>query len=587
MEEGEFVKWKQIVVGLISIMMIFTSVRGEVNENQRSNYQMLEQIEKSYVVDSGFRESNYFFLDMVDSYATYYLQCIKQLIGEEDSVERTDVSYEINCLSNKAVDQWNLLDVYSLIMLVDDVKQIPETLESSIIMYLDSLFDENNGCYQYSREFSVQDSIAPTYYVVVALKKLNQPVRPIKEWIIEISTKALEKDANIQTYYGGYAMLYELMSEYEIPISATDFEQVLEYYHGILKDNTEYELSDIPTIALDFVKLCKNFEKDLTEYNDEISDLFLDSSLLQKYLFWEYDYVNLYAIINTLKQCQLLNENLKWLSEEVALFDQFQLDNGEYISPGIYGSNLNATYYADQFMKLMNISRTYDVKNYCTTIINGNLNLEQFGIWRLSQLLELLQKYHIDWVNSDFGKNVEKYITEQVQLISSSEKWELRELKIINQLFILSQILNETYSIELDVPKIKEQVIKLFNTEISYEDDISISTELLKFLVTVQDTDSELIAQLCSHVNELLEVIGDKNVLFKVTITFDAVKQLQAVNYSISDNAEMAILDMLQGAYWKNGFFKTGDILGEKVLYQATYEGTFLSNLFQGKGGAI
>lgn len=43
MEEGEFVKWKQIVVGLISIMMIFTSVRGEVNENQRSNYQMLEQ----------------------------------------------------------------------------------------------------------------------------------------------------------------------------------------------------------------------------------------------------------------------------------------------------------------------------------------------------------------------------------------------------------------------------------------------------------------------------------------------------------------------------------------------------------------
>ena len=57
-------------------------------------------------------------------------------------------------------------------------------------------------------------------------------------------------------------------------ISATDFEQVLEYYHGILKDNTEYELSDIPTIALDFVKLCKNFEKDLTEYNDEISELF-------------------------------------------------------------------------------------------------------------------------------------------------------------------------------------------------------------------------------------------------------------------------------------------------------------------------
>ena len=69
-----------------------------------------------------------------------------------------------------------------------------------------------------------------------------------------------------------------------------------------------------------------------------------------------------------------------------------------------------------------------------------------------------------------------------------------------------------------------------------------------------------------------------------MTITFDAVKQLQAVNYSISDNAEMAILDMLQGAYWKNGFFKTGDILGEKVLYQATYEGTFFIKFISRKG---
>ena len=213
---------------------------------------------------------------------------------------------------------------------------------------------------------------------------MNQPVRPIKEWIIEISTKALEKDANMQTYYGGYAMLYELMSEYEIPISATDFEQVLEYYHGILKDNTEYELSDIPTIALDFVKLCKNFEKDLTEYNDEISDfIFWIQACFRNICFGEYDYVNFICNHKYIKaNVKLLNENLKWLSEEVALFDQFQLDNGEYISPGIYGSNLNATYYADQFMKLMNISRTYDVKNYCTTIINGILiwnNLESGG----------------------------------------------------------------------------------------------------------------------------------------------------------------------------------------------------------------
>lgn len=233
MEEGEFVKWKQIVVGLISIMMIFTSVRGEVNENQRSNYQMLEQIEKSYVVDSGFRESNYFFLDMVDSYATYYLQCIKQLIGEEDSVERTDVSYEINCLSNKAVDQWNLLDVYSLIMLVDDVKQIPETLESSIIMYLDSLFDENNGCYQYSREFSVQDSIAP-------YKDLEQQLK---------GSQAMQADPeNQQTAYKELQTEHErLKTEYETV--KTLCERTLEAYNAIQNDYKalQVELQQIRT----------------------------------------------------------------------------------------------------------------------------------------------------------------------------------------------------------------------------------------------------------------------------------------------------------------------------------------------------
>ena len=207
--------WKRISICSTLVMMLCIEAFGATNENQENSQQMIQQIRES-VNDDGFREPNYFFYDIADPYATYYLRGIKQLIGQEESKELSDLSYSIEALKRKEKSRWNLIDVYCLVMLIDDVEQLPTDLRVSIVDYLNSLYDKENGCYQYLVDFSNPTSIAPTYYAVMTLVKLREDIQPGNEWIIKTSESALEKGANKETYYGGYAMLYELMDGFEI-----------------------------------------------------------------------------------------------------------------------------------------------------------------------------------------------------------------------------------------------------------------------------------------------------------------------------------------------------------------------------------
>ena len=109
-----------------------------------------------------------------DPYATYYVRGIKQLLGQEEGKELSDLSYSIEALENKEKSRWNLIDIYCLVMLIDDIEQLPKDLRVSIVDYLNSLYDKENGCYQYLGDFSNPTSIAPTYYAVMTLVKLRE-----------------------------------------------------------------------------------------------------------------------------------------------------------------------------------------------------------------------------------------------------------------------------------------------------------------------------------------------------------------------------------------------------------------------------
>ena len=78
---------------------------------------------------------------------------IKQLLGQEEGKELSDLSYSIEALENKEKSRWNLIDIYCLVMLIDDIEQLPKDLRVSIVDYLNSLYDKENGCYQYLGDF--------------------------------------------------------------------------------------------------------------------------------------------------------------------------------------------------------------------------------------------------------------------------------------------------------------------------------------------------------------------------------------------------------------------------------------------------
>lgn len=577
-------EWKRISICSMLVMTVCIEAFGATNENQENSQQMIQQIQESVNDDGGFREPNYFFYDIADPYATYYLRGMKQLLGQEEGKELSDLSYSIEALENKEKSRWNLIDIYCLVMLIDDVEQLPTDLRVSIVDYLNSLYDKENGCYQYLADFSNTTSIAPTYYAVMTLGKLREDIQPVNEWIIKTSESALGKEADKETYYGGYAMLYELMDAYAIPINLQDFGAVIEYYEDVLNQVDEaqktalpYEMSDIPTIAMDMVKLSKHMEYSLMDCGDQILDLFGDETTFHNYLFWEYDYVNLYAIVYTLVQSELFTDEQYWINEEVLAFDQFLLDDGEYIAPGIYEGNLNATYYADELIYLLDLSVTYDAEAYCEMVLDEASDLEQIGIWKLEQIMRLLQKYQIDWENSSLKERINVYLDEQWQNILDSDQWGLRELKTINQLYTLSQILDRPYNIEKSVQeKIKKQTLEYFNGQIAYDEELDLSTELMQFLINTGEKNSELVNQLSNHVDQLLAQISNQSVSFKVTLAFHAVKLLHENGYSLSKETKKSIQDMILSAYYKNGFFCMGDVEGERVMYQSTYEAASL-----------
>lgn len=577
-------EWKRISICSTLVMIVCIEAFGATNENQESSQQMIQQIQESVNDDGGFREPNYFFYDIADPYATYYLRGMKQLLGQEEGKELSDLSYSIEALENKEKSRWNLIDIYCLVMLIDDVEQLPTDLRVSIVDYLNSLYDKENGCYQYLADFSNPTSIAPTYYAVMTLVKLREDIQPVNEWIIKTSESALGKEADKETYYGGYAMLYELMDAYAIPINLQDFGAVIEYYEDVLNQVDEkqetalpYEMSDIPTIAMDMVKLSEHMEYSLMDCGDQILDLFGDEITFHNYLFWEYDYVNLYSIVYTLVQSELFTDEQCWINEEVLAFDQFLLDDGEYIAPGIYEENLNATYYADELIYLLDLSVTYDAEAYCEKILDEASDLQQIGIWKLEQIMRLLQKYQIDWESSSLKSHINVYLDEQWETILASEQWGLRELKTVNQLYTLSQILDRPYNIEKSVQeKIKKQTLEYFNGQMAYDEEFDLSTEFMQFLINTEEKNSELVNQLSNHVDQLLAQISNQSVSFKVTLAFHAVKLLHENGYSISEEAKQSIQDMLLNAYYKNGFFCMGDAEGERVMYQSTYEAASL-----------
>ena len=56
----------------------------------------------------------------------------------------------------------------------------------------------------------------------MTLVKLREDIQPISEWISKTSESALGKEADKETYYGGYAMLYELMDAYAVSYTHLD-----------------------------------------------------------------------------------------------------------------------------------------------------------------------------------------------------------------------------------------------------------------------------------------------------------------------------------------------------------------------------
>lgn len=574
---------KRIAVwGMIAIILFPWNSRAECQADEESREQLIEQLEQCHMTDGGYRETNFFFLNMADPYASYYINRTKCIAGLEVTPEKVKLSYIFNCLSSQDKRRWNLMDTYSTVMLLDNPKELEPELYTAITEYLDMLYDEENGCYQFFIDSGDSNAVVPTYLVKESSEKLGEPIQPIDLWLQSLAKDAFGEALDQGTYIGSYAMLYELMQDYGFSIDTTGFESVIKIYEkqlDLISSGTgeRDDLSDIPPMIMDLLRLCNDMGIDHVKYHDKIISLFSDQETFHEYYFWLYDYYNLYAIIYSLDMCSYPVNKHPWLLNEILAFDQFLLSDGVYISPSITEASVVPTYYADQLMDLLGLTLTHDNEEYCMSIATKGIQWENMNLWQIEMLISLLSKYDTDLSDESNREELESYLTEQWNRLLLTDTWDLSKLQIMNQLLSIDQNLNQTFMLE---PSVQEQITNqiLNETEKRTDDYEKLLSyiELVDFLQKNGYKNIDLIEELCIQIENNLSVLNNMEIYSKAEMEFRAVEVLEASDVIISDEVKKTIRNTLSAAYCGNGLYRSGDLPEDVITYQSTFYAYYL-----------
>ena len=552
---------------------------------------MVTQAAYSRLPDGSFREPNYMYADdFGDPYATFYMYSAKKLLGIGDAAGPSGTAYAQMRLMKNEFKLWTPLDVYCLVVLEDRPDSLPDALYQRILTYLDQQYHEESGSYQWFDEYSFENAVVANCYATETLEKLGQPERPLAEWLSAAETYVYEDDS--ESCYGCCAMLYDLLEENHRGVEKEEYEKFLDSYVTFFENAVNGSLTDssgkviekfqIPGMVEDFLKLCERTGHDPALYGDLVSDLFGSEESFRDCLFWKYDYLQTEAMVYSIVQSRAFPEIPEWLKEAVTAFDTFLLEDGEYISPFTnQGSRIDTTYFAVRWIQMTGLSVSSNPEIYYLDKVGSIESAEAAGDYgpdAMIELLVILQQAGIRYEDNDGYEFVKQYVTEQWEQMSGLEQFGASDIYMVNRLITLSGLLGlpSAPPDERMVNRIESEIRKNADTGGEWMADVQTSTESLHFLVQIGKATSPEADSLCMHLNRLLEQLDQADTAWKVELTFSAVQQLDQAGYPVSDESKNKIRALLAAAYYKNGFYKGGDMESEKVTYRYTYEAEWL-----------
>lgn len=540
-----------------------------------------KEIQKSSMMDGGYRFANMELKDQISVYATYYIRSAKKsahLISRVDNL--TDQSEKE--IINKFMDtsKLDLTDIFCTVSLINNKENISAELKKKISQYFDSLYDEDIGCYllPYSDKKDIYNSNAyPNFLVKSIASLLEIKIKPIDNWMKK-ATKNIFSENNITIENSGaYVMFYKLLQLYDMELPKKSIELVQQMFEESLNNISELKDSNkiyFPVYLMDYLEFSLLTNVDSSYNYSKITNSLCNKNGIEKNILIEYDAYGLYAIMHTL---ELVNYNFKdsnYFKDVFDSFDDFLIDDSCYITPGNVESNFMETYYVDAIINILNIDRTNNITLYCKT--NKN-NIIQSGALNTYYFLELLQRNDLLEIIDDRQEIIDM-LSATLKSLLSKEEFSIHDLSIINGSLKSLKILGEAQKISVEE---FHNIVNNFIESDNIQQNIYNLSELIDFIHISYPNKKNMIRKYCEQLEKELLNFSKTEQSNKVMLQSKALYVLKKCDYPIIMDLKHIIKDTVNKAYDDSGLFKGGDTDEDLINFSNTYYAIILHKLMK------
>lgn len=576
---------KQLIIISIFIILLFSFLSYSVLKNNKysatANEELVPmnreiitlEIERSTMTDNGYRFINAEYQKQLSSFATYYIREAKKCSGLISS--NVEISYETKLkfsekfLENSTLD---ITDVFCTISLIDNNFKISDKLKKNVTDYINSLYEENIGCYTLP-EIKTHDkytiNIYPTFLVEEIATRLNLDVMPLENWLEEVAENVF-KPANLQKEKSSaYVMLYSLMQKYNIDLPESSISAVKQMFEESLSDFTQLIDSDeiyLPVYLMDYLEFCLLTNTDSSGFHEQIIESICNEDGIKKGVIRDYDTYGLFATMRTLELTNFDFENCPQVNRVFDIYDTFMLDDSVYIAPGLVESNFVDTYYVNQIIDILDIDSANDIRKYC---IENKEKILESDIISISFYLDLLQKNDmLNIVNDDKQEIINRLLSTWDTMLLTEEQI-TDNLLSFNSIIKALNILNAEWEIE------QEQYTKIvdnFTENKNKQKLVYDLTQYIIFLNTINPENKNEIQEFCRKLEMcLIDISNDKDIDNKIILQSRALIAMKQCDYTFTNNLIQTVKETLKQSQDINGLFKGGDTNGDVVSFQSIY----------------
>ncbi|WP_430111428.1 hypothetical protein [Paenibacillus sp. B1-33] len=542
---------------------------------------IVEQIERSKMSDFGYRFANAEYSSQISSFATYYIREAQKnsgLISIDDYITMTP-DFLRKFENESAMD---LTDIFTTVMLVNDLEGISDLAKENISKYFDSLYDDRIGCYRLPNSNNSEiyaENVYPTFLVEQVAALLNLKTKSVDKWLKEASTELLQPNTITRKNSSAYVMMMKLMQSHHIELSKissdmvkTMFENDLDNIAELIKSNEVY----LPIYLMDYLDFSLLLNIDSSDYHDLIIDSITDENEIKDGVIQAYDPLGLYAAIYSLKLAGYDFKTSPNFSDVFDVYNSFLLDESTYITPGYTESNFVDTYFVDAITNVLEIESPNSIDLYLYEKRDDILQSDPIVI---NNFLELLQKHNLLHIIDNKKQELVDGLFSSMDDILAKETLTAKKLPYVNAIIRALEILERNWSFS------KTQVDEMIDsfTEIDNVPQNTMNLIELATFINLINPDRDEIKPLCNEIISNIVHLNDLDLSNKLHVQSKALNLLQDLDYKIPNNVIKIVGDTLINAQHTSGLFKGGDATEDVVSFRSTYDALFLQKVIYQK----